>query len=53
MSKLIIKKDGDTYWLYIKSEKNMYSAMINLATVGKFPGSSVEKAIEEAIESQE
>ena len=52
MSKLTIKKDEDTYWLHIKSEKNKYSAMINLGTVGKFPESIVTKAIEEAIEDQ-
>ena len=52
MSKLIITKNDDTYWLHIKSEKGRYSAMINLASADRFPESICTKAIEEAIEDQ-
>ena len=52
MSKLIIEKDRDTYWLHIKSDNIRYSAMINLASAVRFPESIVMKAIEEAIKDQ-
>ena len=57
MSKLIIKKDEEAYWLHIQSEKGKCSAMVNLASIDHRIEHSERtiliRAIEEAIEDQE